>query len=181
MREKFRSTLPAEWVKYFVVVILSIALWIWGFGLYHAPKDTEKIVLFFAGEVKNYAFETDAADAFEELKTVSISAAYPWTGNAFDQKYSVVGLTASDVVIVPESVAMDTDCATAFVPLEGLGEPFEQKDVAYGVYLSDAVIKKLSRYFVFREDRYVVFAVGASVNSGEETDLSIRFIEWLVR
>lgn len=181
MREKFRSTLPSEWVKYLVVVILSVALWVWGFGLYHAPKDTEKIELFFAGEVKNYSFETDAANAFEELKTVSISTAYPWMESTFQQKYSLVGLTASDVVIVPESVAKDTECAGAFVPLEGLGEAFVQKGIAYGVYLSDAVIEKLSRYFVFREERYVAFAAGSSVNSGKETDLSIRFIEWLVR
>ena len=173
--------MPSEWVKYVVVVILSVALWIWAFGLYHAPKDIEKIELFFAGEVRDFAFEKDAADAFEELKSVEISYADPSLGVAFEQKYSVVAMTVSDVVLVPESIANVTECKRAFVPIYGLGEPFVQEDVAYGVYLSDAAKTRLGAYFKFREERYVAFAPAASVNAGKKTDHSIRFIEWLVR
>ena len=120
MNNKFRESLPSNWVKYVVAAILSVALWIWVFGLYHAPKETEKLELFYAGEIKDYAFEDVAMKAFDDLKSVSISNAYPWSGNAFDQKYSVVALTASDVVIVPESVAKETDCKRAFAELEGV-------------------------------------------------------------
>lgn len=181
MGKRFRETISSEWIKYLIVLILSIALWFWVFGLYHAPKDTEKIELFFAGEVKDYSFEDKACAEFDYLKSVSISAAYPWTGNSFEQKYSLVALTASDVVIVPEEVAKETECKRAFVELSGLGEPFVQEDVAYGVYLSEEAKQKLAPYFGFDYERYVVFAVAASMNSGQVTDHSIQFIEWLLR
>ena len=182
MKKRFLETLPSDWVKYLIALILSVALWMWVFGLYHAPKETEKIELFFAGEVKDYDFEKVATDAFDELKTVTISSAYPWSGNSFDQKYSVVALTASDVVIVPEEVANETECKRSFVDLtEVEGKHFVQEDVAYGIYLSDETMEKLGAYFVFEYDRYVVFAVAASMNSGQATNLSIEFIEWLTR
>ena len=181
MNKRFRETLPAEWVKYVVVVILSVALWIWAFGLYHAPKDTEKIKLFFAGEVRDFAFEKVAADAFDELKAVEISYADPSLGVAFEQKYSVVALSVSDVVVVPESVAHDTACKRAFTPISEIGEPFVQEEVAYGVYLSDEAKARLGAYFKFREERYVAFAPAASVNAGKKTDHSMKFIEWLAR
>ena len=181
MNKKFRESLPSNWVKYVVAAILSVALWIWVFGLYHAPKETEKLELFYAGEIKDYAFEDVAMKAFDDLKSVSISNAYPWSGNAFDQKYSVVALTASDVVIVPESVAKETDCKRAFAELEGVGEPYIQEGIAYGVYLPESTRERLKDYFVFGTERYVAFAVAASVNSGQLTNRSIQFIEWLVR
>ena len=181
MNKRFRETFPSEWVKYVVVVILSVALWIWAFGLYHAPKETEKIELFYAGEVRDFAFEKEAADAFDELKSVEISYADPSMGIAFEQKYSVVALSVSDVVLVPESVANVTDCKRAFVEISGIGEPFVQEGKSYGVYLSDVAKKRLGAYFKFREERYVAFAPAASVNAGKKTDHSIGFIEWLAR
>jgi len=181
MNKRFFERLPSEWVKYVVVVILSVALWIWAFGLYHAPKENEKIELFFAGEVRDFAFEKEAADAFDELRSVEISYADPSLSVAFEQKYSVVAMTVSDVVLVPESIATVTECKRAFVPISGIGEAFMQEDIAYGVYLSDAAKARLGAYFKFREERYVAFAPASSVNAGKETDHSLRFIEWLVR
>ena len=181
MKEKLRASLPNDWLKYVVVAILSIALWIWAFGIYHAPKETEEIELFYAGAVRDYTFEDVAAKAFDALKKVSVNSAYPESGNAFDQKYSLVALTASDVVLVPESVAKETDCKRAFLEINGIGEPFVQEGVEYGVYLSPEAKESLGAYFVFGEERYVAFAVAASVNSGQLTNLSVEFIEWLVR
>ena len=185
MFKRFRDSLPTEWVKYVVVAILSIAIWIWAFGMYHAPKDTETIALFYAGNVQDYAFESEAKDAFDYLKSVEVSSANP-DGDAynFKQKYQVVALMASDVVIVPERIAKDTDCKVVFTELEGIdGKPFIPQDVdqAYGVYLPDHARDRLRRFFVFKDEPYVVCAVAASVNSGKETDHSMRFIEWLVK
>ena len=181
MSRTLKESLPSEWVKYVVVVILSVALWVWVFGLYHKPKDTEKIELFFAGDVKDFAFEKDAADAFDYLKRVEVSYENPSSSAAFEQKYSVVAFTLSDVVLVPESLADRKPCKGAFVPLSGIGEPYVQEEVAYGVYLSDSAKVRLSKYFVFTEERYVAFAPKASVNAGKKTDHSIKFIEWLTR
>ena len=96
MKKRFLDSLPSDWIKYLVVIVLSVLLWVWVFGLYHAPKETEKLEVFYAGAVKDYAVEETTADALG-LKLVSISSAYPWTGHAFDEKYSLVALTASDV------------------------------------------------------------------------------------
>ena len=181
MNKTLRDSLPSEWIKYVVVVILSVVLWLWVFGLYHAPKDAEKIEFFFAGEVTDYTFEKEAAAVFDDIKKVEISAADPSLGVAFNQKYSVVALSVSDVVVVPESIAKETECKRAFVVIEGVGEPFVQEEVSYGVYLSDEAMARLGKYFKFKEERYVAFAPAASVNAGRETDHSIKFIEWLAR
>ena len=180
MKKRFLDSLPFDWVKYLIVIILSVVLWIWGFGLYHAPKETEKLEVFFAGAVTDYAFEEDAADALDGVKKVSLSVAYPWWGNTFDQKYSVVALTASDVVIVPEEIAKDTDCKRAFAEITGMGQPFVQEDVQYGVYLSAERKQELSAYFKFEYEEYVVFAVASSLNAGQATNHSFELIEWLL-
>ena len=181
MKKRFLDSLPSDWVKYLIVIMLSVMLWLWVFGLYHAPKETEKLEVFFAGVVNDYDFEEVAANAVDGVKTVSISVGYPWTGNSFDEKYSLVALTASDVVIVPKEVADETDCARAFEPLEGInGEPFVRNDVQYGVYLSAERKEALSAYFEFEYDEYVVFAVASSANSGQVTNHSFELIEWLV-
>ncbi len=180
MKKRFLDSLPTDWIKYLVVIVVSVALWMWVFGLYHAPKDTEKLEVFFAGVVRNYDFEDVAADAVDGVKTVSISSAYPWAGNSFDQKYALVALTASDVVIVPENVAKDTDCKRAFAEMEGKGEPFVQEGVQYGVYLPAERKEVLSAYFEFEYEKYVVFAVASSLNSGQATNHSFELIEWLL-
>ncbi len=180
MKKRFLDSLPSDWVKYLIIVIVSVVLWVWVFGLYHAPKETEKLEVFFAGEVKDHSFEDVAAKAVDGVKKVTLSVAYPWWGNAFDEKYSVVALTASDVVIVPEEIAKDTDCKRAFAELSGMGEPFVQEGVQYGAYLSKERKEELSAYFKFEYENYVVFAVASSLNSGQATDHSFKLIEWLL-
>ena len=181
MKKRFVDSLSSDWIKYVLVIILSVALWIWVFGLYHAPKETEKLEVFFAGVVKDYQFEDAAEQAIDGVKSVSISSAYPWAGNSFDQKYSLVALTNSDVVIVPEEVAKETDCKRAFEKTHIAGTLFEQDGVAYGVYLPAEAKEKLKPYFEFEYEEYVAFAVASSLNSGDATNHSFELIEWLVR
>ena len=181
MKRKFLNSLPTDWIKYLLVVILAIVLWMWAFGAYHAPKKTEKLEVFFAGSVKSYAFQDVAADAIDGVKKVSISSEKPEMGLVFKQKYVNVAQTSSDVVIVPEEVAKDTECKYAFEVLEGIkGEPFVQEGVQYGVYLPEESLLTLSEYFELDYGRYVIFAVAASVNSGQLTNHSFELIEWLV-
>ena len=182
MKKKFLNSLPTDWVKYLIVVILACVLWIWAFGMYHAPKKTEKLEVFFAGTVKSYAFEDVAADALDGVKRVTVSAEKPWSGVTFKEKYTYVAMTASDVVIVPEEVAKETECKYAFEEMtDVVGKAFVQEDVQYGVYLSEESKAALSEYFEFEYDAYVVFAVASSVNSGQYTRHSFELIEWLVK
>lgn len=179
MKKRFLDSLPRDWVKYLIIIVVSVMLWTWIFGVYHAPKETEKLEVFFGGVVKDYDFEEVAADAVDGVKKVTISVAYPWADNAFDQKYSVVGLTVSDVVIVPEKVAKETDCKRAFAELS-VGVPFVQEGVQYGAYLPAARKEELSAYFAFEYEEYVVFAVASSPNAGQATNHSFELIEWLL-
>ena len=173
--------MPRDWVKYIVVALLSVLLWMWVFGLYHAPKKTEKLEVFFGGVVKDYDFEKAATDAVDGVKTVTLSVAYPWSDNAFEEKYTFVALTSSDVVIVPKEVADETDCARAFEPIVGIeGEPYLRGEVQYGVYIPAEKKQELGAYFAFDYDEYIVFAVASSANSGQVTNHSFELIEWLV-
>jgi len=180
--KKLRDTLPTEWVKYIVVVIVAVALWSWVFGIYHMPKETEKIEVFFAGTLKDSSFDKEAEQAFDFLKLVETSATDPSLGATFEESYSAFVSSIADVVIVPESVADNTKCANAFAPLSEIGEPYLEDGVRYGAYLSEEALTRLGKYFAFKTgERYVAFAALASVNSGKATDHSFLFIEWLVR
>ena len=180
MNKRFKDTFSSEWVKYVVVIVLSVVIWVAAFGLYHAPKEHEKIELFFAGKVKDYAFAEIAKRSSKEIKKVEISSSNPAEAIPFGQKYRVVGLNGSDVVLVPQSVAESTDCKGSFLPLDGIGEPFKQGEESYGVFLPENAIDALSRYFAFGEERYVAFVVASSVNAGKITDHAIDFVKWLV-
>ena len=179
MDSYFKRTFSSEWIKYVVVIVLSVAIWVAAFGLYHAPKEYEKIEIFFAGKVKDYSFDKVAVKSSEKIKKVEITSCSP-SENTFYHKYSVVGLNGGDVVLVPASVADKTDCKGTFAPLSGIGEPYEQEGEAFGVYLPDHAIEALSRYFEFGEERYVAFVVASSVNAGKLTDNAIAFVQWLV-
>ena len=87
MNKRFKDTFSSEWVKYVVVIVLSVAIWIAAFGLYHAPKPYEKIELFFAGKVKDYSFSGVAEKSFDGIKKVEISSIGP-SENTFYHKYS---------------------------------------------------------------------------------------------
>ncbi|GEM_PF-5407858 len=180
MNRYFKETFSSEWIKYVAVVILSILIMTAAFGLYHAPKEQEKIDLFFAGKVKDYSFEKSAKMSVEGIKKVEISSSDP-KDNTFHHKYSVVGLNGADVVLVPLSIAEKTECKTAFYPLSEVEDPYLQEGQAYGAFLPDQAKEALSRYFLFGEERYVVFVVASSVNAGRLSDRAIDFAKWLVR
>ena len=186
--ERFKSSLRSEWLKYLIVAVLSVAIWVFAFGMYHAPQAYEKISVFFAGTVKDYTFERMAANAFDSLRKVEIASADP-NANTFAHKYELVAFNGSDVVILPESIAAGTLCNGSFVEQEPCGEMFTQAEmdadgneieVAYGVYLPEAALAALGKYFAFGEERYVVLIPGSSLNAGTLTRHAFEFEEWLV-
>ena len=181
--EKFKARFIYDWVLYVAVTIAAIGIWSLAFGLYNAPAPTETINLFFAGDVIDRSLQDEGVAALKDygVKSVQISSCNV-SESLFNTKYSVVGLNGCDVVLVPESVANETECASTFTPLNGLGEEYLQGEVAYGVYLPDKTVAALGKYFEFTSERYVVFAVGSSPNAGEDglTDNAVKFIKWLL-
>lgn len=186
--ERFKASLRTEWFKYLIVAVLSVVVWVFAFGMYHAPQAYEKISVFFAGNVKDYSFEKVAADAFEELRKVELSSADP-NANTFAHKYELVAFNGSDIVILPESVAAGTLCNGSFVVQEPCGEMFTQTEkdinggdveVAYGVYLPEEALAALGKYFTFGNERYVVLIPGSSLNAGTLTRHAFDFEKWLV-
>ena len=185
---RFKASLRSEWLKYVGVIILAVAIWVFAFGMYHAPRSYESIEIFFAGTVKDQSFEKVAADAFTELRKVGISSADP-NANTFAHKYELIAFNGSDIVILPESIAAGTLCKRSFVVQEPCGEMFTQTekddsgaeiDVMYGVYLPNSAIEALSKYFTFGSERYVVLIPGSSPNAGTLTDHAFAFEKWLV-
>lgn len=182
MNKRFRETLPQQWIKYILIAILAIALWMSAFGLYHAPTPMEKLQVFYVGTVKDYSFQTDVTKALG-IKKCNLYSSSP-VDSVFNNKYTTVGLNGCDVVIVPKSVADATDCASVFLETNREGEKYTQgegenaKD--YGIYLTDAQLTKLSKYFEFGTERYIVFISAASVNSGIATDNAHKLVDWLV-
>ena len=175
---RWRLSLRSEWLKYLIVIVLSVGIWAFAFGMYHAPRAYEKISLFFAGNVKNYMFENLAEERFGDLRQVSIVSSDP-ADKTFVHKYELVAFNDSDVVIVPESIAAQTYCEESFIEMTVEGELYYQEGIAYGVYLPASAQTALGEYFAFTEERYVVMIPGSSVNGGYLTDHAIAFTEWL--
>ena len=183
MYKRFKDTISSEWVKYLVVIVLAVALWIWLFGIVHAVQNYEKLEIFFVGSIKDYDFEDYAKEdlGIDGLRKVELNSVRP-EDSAFFSKLSVVGIGSSDVLIVPESALANVPYLDSVVILEGIdAEPFEVDGVIYGVYLPERAKERLSKYFAFAEERYVVFVPSASVNGGKITTNSIKFVEWLVK
>ena len=176
---RFKASLQSEWLKYVIVIMLSCTVWLFAFGLYHAPKTYEKIDLFFAGTVRDYTFEKVAADVFPDIRQVNIASSDP-NANTFAHKYELVAFNGSDVVIVPESIAAQTYCAESFIEMPSMGEMYYQESVAYGVYIPSESVQALGKYFDFKEERYVVLIPGSSANAGLLTENAYTFVEWLV-
>ena len=75
--KRFKESLATEWLKYVIVVILSVALWVSAFGIYHAPREYEKIEFFFGGGVHDHSFEKAAEKALDGVKKVQIVSSDP--------------------------------------------------------------------------------------------------------
>jgi len=186
--ERFKASLRVEWFKYLIVIELSVAIWVFAFGAYHAPRSNEKIEVFFAGTVKDYTFEKVAQENFTELRSVQIASADP-NANTFAHKYELVAFNACDVVILPESIASATLCKGSFIEQQPCGEMFTQTEmgtdgveheVIYGVYLPEKAVIGLGKYFEFTSERYVVLIPGSSLNAGGLTENAFLFERWLV-
>ena len=149
MKGKFLSRLHYDWIKYVAVTIVAVILWYFIFTLFNAPAPTETINVFFAGKVKDYSVKKIALGEMKTygVRAIEITSCEP-NDNAFKTKYSVVALNGSDVVIVPESVASETDCAATFTEIAD-ENAYSQGGKGYGRYLTDEAKEALSAYFSF--------------------------------
>lgn len=185
MKKRFLTRLAYDWIIYLLVAILSVFAWSFAFRVYHSPKPYESLYIFVGADVKDRSFESLAKSVLSSdgVELVEVRSAQP-NDVVFSQKYGVVGLNNCDVVIVPQSVASSTHCEAYFVEWHiscGLSE-FSQQSKPYGVVLENEQKAKLSKYFEFTEENYVVAIPSSSVNSGEDalTDNSVKFVQWLV-
>ena len=183
MKSSFRTRFYYDWVLYVAVVVVAVVVWYLAFGLFNAPAPTETIDVFFAGTVKDYSIAEQGQKAMETsgVKLVEIISCSP-SDEVFSTKYSVVGVNACDVVVVPVSVADKTDCKNTFLKLEGFSDTYLQEGEAYGVILSETTRSALSAYFDFGAEDYVVFVVASSKNAVGDAlaGNATAFLRWLV-
>ena len=180
MNKTFKARLSYDWIYYVSVVILSIVIWMAAFSLYHMPKNYEKLTIFFAGNVIDYSFEDDAKAHLEDKGVLQVEIASCATDSfAFENKYNVVGLNNSDLVLVPISISNKTACSLTFVEINDNYDCsyFTQENKNYGI-----VVKKdlLSKYFTFNDEDYVVMINGGSVNAGDITTNAYDLVKWMV-
>lgn len=170
-----------NWIYYLLVVIISIASWVFAFNMYHLPKDYESIKLFYSGTVIDYDFKDKVLDNFDNIVSFEIQSANP-DDNVFKSKYSLVGFNGCDVLLLTLDVIEQTACEEVFVELEdnyGLSY-YVQQDKNYGIILSNENKNNLSSYFEFKETDYVITIAASSVNAGDITNNAYDFIKWIL-
>ena len=143
------------------------------FRIYHEPKNNEKIMIFYAGDVVDYKIEKDGL--IEGLKKIELSSINP-SMKTFKQKYELVGLNNSDIVIIPISIANNTACSESFKELEVYSnhEMYIQESHNYGIILNESDRDRLSSYFTFTSEEYVLL-----INDNNK-EITISFIKWLL-
>ena len=175
-----------------VVFVFAVGLI---FNLFHAPKSSESIYIFFAGKVRDYSLETRSISeiADEGVKLCEISSALP-ADTVFPEKYRVVGLIGSNILIVPLETAEQTAlagtefekfCGGAELPgkLSDSLEFFVRDGKNAGVFIDGALKEKLDPYFEFEERQKYVMMVsyaGFEGQRGSEGYAVAAFIEWLL-
>lgn len=163
-----------------LVTVFCAGIAYFTFTLYNAPAPTETLEVFFAGKVKDRAICDEWLESTKKygVLTVGLNSAHP-SDSAFPTKYSVVAVNGCDIVIVPESVADQTDCANTFTPITGYENAYTQNGVAYGAMLGAAAKEALEDKLQFDEGAYFVFIVASSVNSGGEalTDNAVKLFD----
>ena len=180
MNKLFKERLSYDWVYYVVVVILAISVWFYAFKLYHLPKKYEKLEIFFGGTVNDYSFEKDALEKLQDEGVLKVSISSIATSDkAFANKYDIVGLNNSDIVLVPLSIATKTACSLTFIELDDdYNCPyFTQEGKNYGLIINKDL---LSKYFIFDNEDYVIMINGGSVNAGSITSTAYSLVKWMV-
>ncbi len=170
---KVKNSIEYDWIYYLIGIVFSVIFWIFMFRIYHEPKSNEKIMIFYAGEIRDYKLEKDGLT--DGVKKIEISSINP-SMNTFKQKYEVVGLNNSDVVIVPISIANDTACSESFKELDNYTTHtmYVQESKNYGIILSDSDKERLSVYFEFASGEYVVLI------KDNDKEIVNDFIKWLL-
>lgn len=165
------------------------------FSLLHSPKPNESVYVFFAGKVQSYSLERDSVReiADDGVTFVEISSAMP-KDTAFMQKYSVVGLTQCNIIIVPLDIAEQTDvkntdfeefCGGAELPAQIADRVnfFARNGKNVGIRVDGLLKSKLEEYFVFDASAdYIMFATRADFGGvpQDEGYAVGKFLEWLL-
>ena len=183
MNKSFKERFSYEWILYLLVLVISISGWTAIYGIYHSPKNYEKIDIFFAGVINDYSFENEALKYLANTSLIEINISSSNTNDtSFNTKYNVVGLNNSDIVFIPKSIASKTKCEETFNEIDESynQEFFIQEDKKYGIIIKNDVKEKLNKYFNFTSEEYVILFNEISVNCGKITNNSYDLVKWMV-
>ena len=72
---KVKNSIEYDWIYYLIGIVFSVIFWIFVFRIYHEPKSNEKIMIFYAGEIRDYKLEKDGLT--EGVKKIEISSINP--------------------------------------------------------------------------------------------------------
>lgn len=176
MLKIFKDRFLYDWFKYLLVVILSIFLWSFAFNLYHKPNEEETLRIFYSGEIKE-SIEDDLLDVYIEDGINFVDTDYMDTSSIiFNEKYNLVALTISEIVIVKKSVAELTYLEDSFMKLDdNYGLTYlVQEGNNYGLVINSNVKNKLDKYFIFSDDEYVIL-----FSNTLDINIITKFMNWV--
>ena len=182
-KKAFKKTLYHTWYIYPIVVAISTILLIWGFQAYHQPSAHQRLVLFFATEIRSRSFADKIMEKYdkEELREVEPNYALP-SATGYQTKLNLY-VNEADILVLDETsmngigdycnlflIEINQEIKNTY--LNGISTYYSNKDKDYGVLLK----KKgedhyLKTYMDFEEDKdyYLAFTV-ASTNLGKYSD-----------
>ena len=182
-KESVKSTFTHTWYLYPLLVALASVLWLWGFQAYHQPSAHQKLIMFFASEVKKNSFANKIMNDHydrETLRQIDLFYGLP-TSAGYRQKVNIY-LNSSDFLILDEGTLGDlTDReGTFFVSMDSYIKEyvpttvtyFSKNSKDYGIRIKEKnTVSPLSEYMTFDETKdYYLFLSVTSKNLGKYYD-----------
>lgn len=108
-KKRVLNHLEYDFYKYILILIVSVALFIFAFYMINRTRDTEDVKLFVSGySKKEYAFDSQALSALKkdgDRRILSVkSDFFSVTDGDFLMKFQANGVLQADILIVGETV-----------------------------------------------------------------------------
>jgi len=182
-KESVKVTFTHTWYLYPLLIALSSLVWMWGFQAFHQPSAHQKLVMFFASEVKKNSFANKIMNDHydrETLRQVDLFYGLP-NSAGYRQKVNIY-LNSSDILVLDEGTLSElneregtffvsmNDYIKEYVPTSVTYYSKDAKD--YGIRVKEKnVTSPLSEYMTFDESKdYYLFLSVTSKNLGKYYD-----------
>ena len=182
-KDSVKATFTHTWYLYPILIALTSLVWMWSFQAFHQPSAHQKLVMFYATDVKKNSFATKIMDEHydrETLRQIDLFYGLP-SSTGYRQKVNIY-LNNSDFLILDEGTLTDLSEreGTFFVSMNEYVKSYVPSTVTYytrnakdyGIRIKEKnVVSPLSEYMTFDESKdYYLFLSVTSKNLGKYYD-----------